>query len=159
MAATTMPPTNKKLLSQLKADYPAIRFVVGDDFRWSSAKNEITLNDRMTDGDLYVLHELAHARLRHTNYVLDVQLLAQEREAWDEVRKMLAPGYGIPCNQDLIEEALDTYREWLYARSLCPACNASCLQTKTSTYTCMNCRCSWRPNDARQCALRRYKLT
>jgi hypothetical protein len=75
------------------------------------------------------------------------------------MRRTLAPRYRVAYDDNLIEDALDTYREWLHARSLCPTCGLTGLQTKTSTYVCMNCRCSWRPNDARQCALRRYKLT
>ncbi len=108
---------------------------------------------------LYALHELAHAVLGHTGYRLDIELLRREREAWDAVRTTFAPHYEVPYDVDLIEDSLDTYRDWLHARALCPTCNLTGIQTKTNTYSCINCRCSWRPNDARQCALRRYKLT
>jgi hypothetical protein len=157
MAATTMQPTNKELLSRLRADHPAIAFVVGDNFKWSHDRNELTI---VSDGpELYMLHELAHALLNHKDFKLDIELLVQEREAWDFARTRLAPQYSLSFDDSLAEEALDTYRHWLYIRSLCPTCGSTGLQTKTSTYVCINCRCSWRPNDARQCALRRYRIT
>lgn len=152
-----MQPT-KELLSRLRADHPSITFVVGDVFKWSNAQQELTVTDDKAQ-DLYILHELAHALLEHADYALDIDLLRQEREAWDYTRRSLAPLYGVAYDDNLVEDALDTYREWLHARSQCPACGFTSLQTKTSTYVCMNCRCSWRPNDARSCALRRYKLT
>ena len=152
-----MQPTNKELLSRLRADYPDITFVVGDDFKWSKSRNELTVIE--DESPLYILHELAHSLLGHTDFDLDIKLLKQEREAWDFARATLMPKYGLSNDESLIEESLDTYRQWMHARSLCPSCGLSCLQTKTSTYVCVNCRCSWRPNDARRCALRRYKLT
>lgn len=155
MAAITMQPT-KALLSQLKADYPTITFVMGDDFKWSQSQQTLTV---AKGSNLYLLHELGHALLSHTDFILDIELLKQEREAWDCVKRILAPHYGIQLDNKLIEEALDTYREWMHARSLCPTCGLTGLQTKTSIYVCVNCRCSWRPNDARRYALRRYKLT
>ncbi len=152
-----MQPT-KELLSRLRADHPDITFVVGDTFKWSSAKRELMMTE--SEGQsLYLLHELSHALLGHADFSLDIDLLRQEREAWDLVRSTLASRYDVTCDDNLIEDALDTYREWLHARSLCPTCGLTGLQTKTSTYVCMNCRCSWRPNDARSRALRRYKLT
>ena len=153
-----MQPT-KELLSRLEADYPNITFVVGDDFKWSESRYELTVGELLDGHQLYLLHELAHALLHHADYRLDIELLAQERQAWDYVRSILAPRYGLTQDEELIEDALDTYRQWMHTRSLCPTCNLTGLQTKTSTYVCGNCRCSWRPNDARQCALRRYKLT
>lgn len=152
-----MQPTNKELLSRLRADYPDIMFVVGDDFKWSNARRELTIMEN--ESPLYILHELSHALLKHTDFELDIQLLKQEREAWDFARSTLVPKYAVRSDESLVEESLDTYRQWMHARSICPSCGLSCLQTKTSTYVCVNCRCSWRPNDARRCALRRYKLT
>lgn len=152
-----MQPTNKELLSRLRADHPEITFVVGDDFKWSKARNELMVV--ADEPAQYALHELAHALLGHMDFSLDVELLKQEREAWDFARSTLLPKYGLSIDESVVEASLDTYREWMHARSLCPSCGLSCLQTKTSTYVCVNCRCSWRPNDARRCALRRYKLT
>ena len=152
-AITTQPIST--LIGRLEADFPAIRFAAGNNFKWSAKARTITYK---SDGAhvLFLLHELAHAQLGHADFALDVELLAQERDAWQLVRSKLSPAYNVPFSEGAAEQALDTYRDWLDARSRCPACGLSSLQTKTSTYTCVNCRCSWRPNDARQCALRRY---
>lgn len=155
--AITMPRI-RELLLQLKGDYPDIRFVRGENFKWSASKKELSIADD-EGSELYVLHELAHALLGHADFTLDIELLRQEREAWDLVRNVLGPRYGIANNDDIIEDALDTYRQWLHERTLCPACGLSGFQTKTSTYVCVNCRCSWRSNDARRVNLRRYRLT
>jgi len=145
----------KELIAKLKADHPTIQFVPGDDYLWSSDKRVLSFPSERQE-PLYLLHELAHALLNHTHFRLDIELLGHEREAWDFVRDSLAPRYNIIFDTTLAEAALETYREWLYARSICPRCGQTGLQTKTSIYTCINCRCSWRPNDARRCALRRY---
>lgn len=155
-AVTIMQPTNKALLLRLKADHPTIEFVGGTTFKWSHQRRELTIGD---GPELYLLHELAHALLDHRDFQFDIELLRHEREAWDYVRSDLAPKYAVSMHEELVEESLDTYREWMHLRSLCPSCGLTGLQTKTSTYVCTNCRCSWRPNDARRHALRRYKLT
>jgi hypothetical protein len=145
------------LLIKLKADYPHIVFIEGDDYRWLSGDRTLEY-PRGEDNSFYLLHEIAHSVLKHNNFRLDVELLAQERAAWDLVRESLAAHYDTLYDSTAAEDALETYREWLHSRSLCPRCSQTGLQTKTSTYVCINCRCSWRPNDARRCALRRYKI-
>ena len=153
MAVTTMQPT--KLLQKIQADNPSFLFVLGDDFMWSS-QNATIHYAHGEHADLLLLHELGHALCDHRDFAFDIELLSQEREAWDRVRKDLAGQYDVVIDDDLIENSLDTYRDWLHKRALCPSCGLTGLQTKTSTYVCANCRCSWHPNDARQCALRRY---
>lgn len=151
-------PHIKVLLARLKEDHPDIAFAPGDDYLWSAAMRTLVYDAEASDG-LYVLHELGHALLGHANFALDIELLTQEREAWDFARTDLAKRYGVTMNDDAIQDSLETYRDWLHARSCCPRCTQTGLQTKTSIYVCVNCRCSWRPNDARRCALRRYTLT
>jgi hypothetical protein len=158
MDATTMRPT-KELLSQLKADYPNLTFIVGKDFVWSKSRQELTVDLEAFAADALTLHELGHALLQHESFTYDVELLRHEREAWEYAKTALAPTYGVTIATELIEGSLDTYREWLHIRSLCPHCGLTGMQTKTSTYACMNCRCLWRPNDARRTNLRRYKIT
>lgn len=157
MDAIITPPT-KELIARLQADHPTINFVAGTDFHWSAPLQSVTFDPRESNHG-FLLHELGHAILGHNDYHLDVEHLAQEREAWSQVRTTLAPLYNIQIDETLIEDALDTYRDWLDARSRCPSCGLTGLQNKTSTYVCVNCRCSWRPNDARQCALRRYVVS
>ena len=126
----------------------------GEMFGWDDTACAITYNPSAPDAAAYLLHEFGHAALRHTGYKYDIDLIKMERAAWDKALAM-ASQYKVSINEGLIEDALDSYRDWLHNRSLCPACNATGVQTNNS-YRCISCGASWRANDARTCALRRY---
>lgn len=81
-----------------------------------------------------------------------------ERDAWQYAKDTLGQTYDQAILDDTVEDALDSYRDWLHARSTCPACQATGIQTKKEEYKCLACRTKWRVNEARICALRRYKL-
>ncbi|HEU4830587.1 MAG TPA: hypothetical protein VFS65_00235 [Candidatus Saccharimonadales bacterium] len=149
-------PSTPSTLSQLKINYPQFTFKESEHFSWSPSDNTIYYRET-TDKDNYLLHELSHALLGHAQYSRDIQLLAMEREAWDNAY-LLAKKHGVILSDEVVESTLDSYREWLHARSTCPACSATGLQTKTATYTCPACHHSWRVNEARICALRRYNI-
>ena len=80
-----------------------------------------------------------------------------ERQAWDKAID-LADTYDAHIDDSIIETTLDSYRDWLHARSTCPTCSATGLQVKNRTYNCPVCHGQWRVNEARICALRRYNL-
>jgi len=82
-----------------------------------------------------------------------------EREAWSYASRQLGPAYGVAIADNDAETALDTYRDWLHARSTCPSCQAIGVQTSKHHYSCVACHEKWRVNDARICALRRYKIS
>ncbi len=88
-----------------------------------------------------LLHELSHVLLGHNDFKFDVELVHKERVAWQYAKDTLAPRYGQIITDDEIEDAMDSYREWLHKRSLCPECDTSSLQTKTGTYKCLACEC------------------
>ena len=142
------------LIQQLKADYPQFRFKKAKRFLWSPS--EATIYYTGTDEDYaFLLHELSHGILNHAEYRRDIDLIVMERAAWDTANE-LAPTYGLVIDDDTVETTLDSYRDWLHARSTCPTCTAIGLQTKQRVYTCPACHHSWRVNEARICALRRY---
>ena len=145
------------LSKQLAAAYSDITFIEGDEFMWSPTKRTVTFNSSEPSGSALLLHELGHAVLGHANYSRDVELIAMEVDAWQQART-LASTYSVTLNEDHIEDHLDTYREWLHARSLCPQCNATGLQSNTRQYRCLACTHEWRVNEARICALRRYNV-
>jgi hypothetical protein len=158
MVATTTPLTT--LLSRLQADFSGYTFVQGGTFRWSPAIKTITYIKIDEPADAWTLiHELAHAELGHVDYSFDVDLIKQEVAAWQHARDALATAYGLSVPDDFIEDSLDSYRSWLHKRSLCPDCGQNGLQTTQNTYSCINCRCLWRVNDARVGRLRRVKIT
>lgn len=157
MDATTMRLTTL-LANKLRGDFPAYQFVASDDFRWSPTKQTIYY-DEASDDRASLLHELSHATLNHTAYTKDIELIEMERDAWEHTRQSLSVPYDVPVSDETVQQSLDTYRDWLHARSTCPHCTAVGIQTKKSLYKCIACSTKWRVNDARVCALRRYKQT
>jgi hypothetical protein len=155
MDAITMPSTTS-ILPKLKNNYPQFTFQKGTDFCWSSSEKTIYYPTKSDDQDVFLLHELAHALLGHSSYEKDIQLVVMERQAWDYAVK-LASNYDIQIPEDIIQDTIDSYRDWMHARSTCPNCQATGMQTKTNDYTCTACNHNWRPNEARNCSLRRYK--
>ena len=134
-----------------------LTFVKSDFFGWNANERTITYAPDAPHAPAFLLHELGHALLGHADYSDDIHLLAMERAAWDKALQ-LAPEYDVAITDELIEESLDTYRDWLHARSTCKNCQAVGLQIKKNTYHCIACDNSWRVNEARTCALRRYTL-
>ncbi len=143
------------LAIKLRADFTKFQFSSSDEFRWSPS--ELTIFYDKTSSDCAsLLHELAHAVLDHRTYAKDIELIERERDAWAYARHTLAPIYNIQIDEDIVEDSLDTYRNWLHARSTCPECQATGLQTKNNEYKCLVCFTKWHSNDARFYALRRY---
>ena len=144
-----------KLADRLRADFKQFSFVKDNISRWSPVENTIFYNNN----DTKLLHELGHAVCRHTNFTQDIELLHLERDAWEKARE-IGIKYDIKISNKSIENAMDEYREWLYQRSLCPGCNQTGLQNQSDgRYECLNCNNIWIANDARNCSLKRRKIT
>lgn len=149
-------PSTSSILSKLKTDFSDIHFIKGDIFQWRPAERAVYY-ENITD-TVSLLHEVAHAALNHRGYTRDVELLEIEREAWDKVISDLSKRYDVMIHEHEVENMLDTYRDWLHDRSLCPTCDATGVQTDRSHYSCLACLSNWRVNEARNCALRRYTM-
>lgn len=148
-------PSTTSLASRLAKDFPEITFQQGDHFHWQPSQKVISY---ITNADTSsLLHETAHAVLGHSEYDTDIDLLKMERQAWEYTRNTLAPQYALTIEDDYIESMLDSYRDWLHSRSLCPSCEATGIQADTASYLCLACKTQWRVNEARTCNLRRYK--
>jgi len=148
----------QQLLNKLCNDFKAYTFKESGNFVWSSPTKCVHHPVIRSQEDIWsLLHEIAHAELNHHIYGLDIELLQQEVAAW-QLATHLAPRYDLLIDCDYIEEHLDTYRQWLHRRSLCPDCQQNGFQTTQNTYSCSNCRCLWRVNDARLCGLQRVRL-
>lgn len=144
------------LINHLKNNYPSINFIEADDFKWSAKKQTVYFNFTLPHAEIFCLHEVSHALLGHETYTRDIDLLKMERDAWDYARQKLATKYKVKINEDIVQDNLDTYRDWLHARSSCPNCKATGIQTKILSYRCIACRQTWRVNEARICSLKRY---
>ena len=150
------------LIRQLKStkltarDGTSISYKVGDGFHWNPNCSCLFYNPTDPLAEQLILHELGHALLGHVNYSRDIELLTMERAAWNQAL-ILSKDYGVTILEDTIEDHLDTYRDWLHARSLCPDCGTTGIQAGASRYACPSCGSTWRVNSAKTCGLRRYK--
>ncbi len=156
MDVITMPST-PPLLNELISDYPNITFHAGEQFEWQPIKATVMYDHSDPLFNARILHEVGHSLLFHSTYDRDIDLIAMERDAWQEARVNLAPKYNIEITSSEIDGDMDTYRDWLHERSTCPHCQSSGIQTGKKEYTCVTCRKLWKVNEARTCSLRRYK--
>jgi hypothetical protein len=146
------------LAHTLRTDFPKVIFVAGDKFYWSPKENTVFYDARKKNkpAQWALLHELCHAVLGHTSYKTDFELLQLEVAAWHKAKEF-APTYDMNISEDHIQDCLDTYRDWLHARSKCPVCGEHGLQDTSSTYECINCRATWHVSGQRFC--RPYRKT
>lgn len=145
----------RSLLDKLVADFPDITFREHETFLWSPDKNAVFYDPVDPDAVALLLHELSHALLGHHDYRRDIQLLVMETEAWEKAQQ-LADTYEVTMSDETTQGHLDTYRDWLHARSRCPQCEAIGHQISPSGYRCLACHHQWTVNEARTCQLRRY---
>jgi ribosomal protein L37AE/L43A len=142
-----------RILEQLEKDFREFSFEPAERSRWSWTEHKIYFRENLPE----LFHELGHAKLNHKKFVQDIDLVKMERDAWT-FAKNLAPKYGVEIRENDIESALDDYRDWLHARSLCPNCAQTGLQSReTLTYKCLNCGAKWTANDARKVGLKRRR--
>jgi hypothetical protein len=147
--------STRSLLPKLESEYPQLLFTPGERFAWSPDAHTVFYDESDPKNTGLLLHELAHGLLEHHDYSKDIELVAMEAAAWDKAVEVAAT-YDIEITDETIQDNLDTYREWLHARSTCPECEATGYQSGKSEYTCVACNHVWRVNEARICALRRY---
>ncbi len=141
------------MIDQLTALVPDVDFVSGKNFSWSPREKRITYRpDSLSNEGLWaLLHETGHAMLGHLDYHSDYELLKMEVDAWEKAKK-LAIELGIHINNEHIEQCLDSYRDWLYRRSICPSCGTKTIQKdNTNNYSCFNCHAQWQVSPSRFC--------
>lgn len=141
----------EQLLDQLRASHPHISFVAGNTFVWSPETQEVFYKENARDDKAIwsLLHETGHALLNHTGYKADMELVLLEMAAWDKA-KVLASEVGVTISEDHVQDCLDTYRDWLHKRSICPSCTTKCLQQSDMRhYRCHNCHTTWKVTASR----------
>ena len=127
----------ERLLEQLKNDFPEFRFVSGKKYTFRPPKT-IVLGPLEPFSELLALHELSHAILKHKTFRMDVERLKMESAAWAKARE-LAIKYDVKVDEDFIQDELDTYRDWLHAKSKCKKCGLTRYQTPDGIYHCPRC--------------------
>ena len=151
------------LVGQLEIAHPQLTFVPAESFYWCPETAEVYYDTSRIDevsGSWSLLHETSHALLGHDSYKADIELLHLEVAAWSHAVST-AGSYDIAIDDEYVQDCLDTYRDWLYRRSLCPGCGSQCLQADASShYRCFNCHTRWHVSPSRFCrAYRRAQHT
>lgn len=127
-------------------NFPDQTFSAGGDFMYDSADDIIYFDPEVLpthQGQLALLHEVAHAQLGHFHYRSDFELFAMETKAWSKTRD-LAKDYDIDISEDYIADCLASYGDWLTKRATCPTCQNYSLQADETTYQCWRCQTRWR---------------
>jgi hypothetical protein len=141
------------LLRLLKLDYPEVTFIAGPTFCWSPVGRQVIYKNKAKGvAAVYsLLHEVGHALLDHKRYTHDFELLEIEVAAWARA-KVIAKAYSVEIDENHVQNCLDTYRDWLYRRSICPSCTTKTLQLdEQPAYVCFNCHAKWRVAPSRFC--------
>lgn len=146
------------IISLIQTKFPDLKFKAGKQFYWSPETKEIYYKKTTGQESVWsLLHETGHALLDHTSYGADFELIRLEVDAWQKARQ-IADDLNITIDENHIQNCLDTYRDWLYKRSICPNCSNKSLQQDDLThYQCFNCRVVWKVTANRFC--RAYRST
>lgn len=145
------------LIVKLEKEFPDIQFVKSDIFKWDPEEQKIYYSPASKNSLWSLFHELGHMILGHQNYRSDFSLLKMEAQAWYKARE-LASKHRVEINSEHIEKCLDSYRDWLYARSSCRECLQTGLEASPGLYKCINCHFSWKVTPERFCRVYRKAL-
>ena len=126
-----------ELLRRIKQAYPDFVFKNGRKFAFRPPYTIIIGPSEFRD-ELLLLHELGHALLHHSDFSVDVERLKMEAAAWEKARE-LALDFGVEIDEEMIQNQLDTYRDWLHQKSRCPKCGLTMYQTPDKVYHCPQC--------------------
>ena len=125
------------LIEKLQLDYPELKFKTGKKFAFRFPRT-ITIGPKEPKAELLALHELGHAILGHREFRTDVERLKMEVEAWEKARD-LAKVYLIDFDEKMMQDELDSYRDWLHKKSRCPKCELTRFQDADGIYHCPRC--------------------
>ena len=155
-----MPLKQSEVLEKLTSSYPNLRVKPGETYYWSPVEKSVYFleGDSSTEGVWALLHETGHSILEHERYFTDIELLQMEVEAWDQAQQLARVlELGKDIDEDHIQDCLDSYRDWMHKRSLCPDCTLSGIQINSNTYKCVFCHRKWRVSADRFCRPYRKK--
>lgn len=137
MGNTSMPSKRNESEREIVKDFPQFRFVRGKKFEFRPPKTIVVGPDE-ENAEMMLLHEVGHAVLGHRSYTTGLSRLKMEAEAWEKAKE-LAVRYGMEFQEELAQEELDTYREWLHQKSRCPECGLTRFQSPDGIYHCPRC--------------------
>lgn len=130
------------IIAQLQAQFPEVRWRQAPRFSFRPP-HTVCLGRPQPHYGLLALHELGHCLEKHRDFCTEIGRLQMERAAWERARcvwRQLNLGeQGLIWDEDFVETQLDTYRDWLHARSRCPRCSSTRFQTPDGAYHCPFC--------------------
>ena len=127
----------EEFFEKLVKDFSDYRFVFGKKYAFRPPKT-IVIGPPEPFSQLLALHEVGHAICKHKSFKVDIERLKMENQAWEEARK-LAKKYEVTIDEELIQDQIDTYRDWLHQKSRCPDCGLTRFQTPDGQYHCPRC--------------------
>lgn len=138
-------PSLSQLITNLRLAYPDLIIAAGDRFRFHPPRTIFYPKNppATTAPCLYLLHEVGHYLQKDQNYTTDLELLQLESRAWANA-KTLCQKFQITWDQTFAEHCLDSYRDWLHNRSLCPNCLINGYSDPSGLYHCPLCAKTWR---------------
>lgn len=141
------------LIHKLETQFPGITFLAGAKFYWSPENKQVVYKGEVSsDSSVWaLLHETSHGILGHNNYRNDFELVEMEVAAWERAKQLAEDLALHQIDEDHIQDCLDTYRDWLHKRCLCPTCGNRSFQQDASHYTCHNCSATWQVTPSRFC--------
>lgn len=146
-------------ISDVVQAFPELKFESGKSLSWNPTDAKISYpNTGYTDVVYGLIHEIAHAKLGHDIFQHDIELLKMERYAWNQAIEIAESKFGLKIDVDYIEDCLDSYRDWLYKRSMCPQCHLCGFQVNNHEYSCPHCLIDWKVPVSRLCAVKRKIL-
>ncbi len=125
-------------LAKVRGDYPEVKFVAGKRFSFRPPRTVVFCDESDDTAPLLLLHELGHFLTGRFDFKTEVERLKIEVMAWEKAKE-LAPLYGVFVDEDLIENELDSYRDFLHQKSRCPLCGLTRFQTPDSVFHCPKC--------------------
>lgn len=145
---------DKQFVELLERDFSGVKFCWGKkrfSFRLKNGVPTVFLGEPQSNFGLLALHELGHALSGHKDYTVDVERIRIESEAWEraktvyqnykkQAKKDLELAEILPeWDEDFVQDKLDTYRDWLHAKSRCKKCGLTCYQAEDGEYHCPRC--------------------
>ncbi len=122
---------------RVKGDYPEFAFKFDQKFAFVPPRR-IKIGPPEEGAELLFLHEVGHAILGHRTFGTEVERLKMEVAAWEKARE-LTNLYGVEFDEEKMQEELDTYRDYLHAKSRCPRCGLTRYVTPDGEFHCPRC--------------------
>lgn len=131
------------LVERLSKDFSDLRFRQGRKFAFRPPRTVVFEPLTGVDAEykiysMRLLHEVGHALSGHRTYRQDLERVKMECEAWRRARS-LCERYGVEYDEGVVEQELESYREWLHQKSKCSQCGLTRYQAENGVYHCPFC--------------------